>query len=177
MAESSVAEPVVAKKRSRKLLVAVLTVLVAAAIGGYLFNDAAKSAQAAEAAAEADTAEAHEGKTVRLAPITLNLSDGRILKVGLALELAYEPKNEELAYLAKAEEKPGKEAGAISVSPMGGLESVALNQAIMTLGEETFEQLSRPGGRTAAKEKLIAQIKTAYDGDVVKVYFTEFVMA
>ena len=163
------------KRRAKKPLVIVAAcIILAAAGGGYFFMNAAKTAEAAVLPAPV---EAQEGKTVRLAPLTVNLTDGRVLKVGIALGMAKEPKNEELALLTKTESKPGKDAGKIAVSPLAGLETLALNEAIMTLGDKTYDELSKPGGRAQAKEELAKKIKAAYEGDVVAVYFTEFVMA
>src|SRR5512144_2521914 len=52
----------------------------------------------------------------------------------------------------------------------------ALDEVIAQLGERTMPELAGPGGRARAKAKLTAAVAKRYDGDVMDVYFTEFVM-
>lgn len=113
-------------------------------------------AQAHETAAEkTTTTEAHpEGEVIKLEAITLNLADGRFLKVGLALQLA---------------------EGA-SAEKLEGHAPVALDEAISLLGDRTYAQLSAPGGRAQAKKELTERVEKRFAGKVVDVYFTEFVM-
>ena len=47
---------------------------------------------------------------------------------------------------------------------------------ISTLGDKTYAELSAPGGREHAKDRLAAEMSQLYPGQVVGVYFTEFVM-
>src|SRR5512144_1369684 len=44
------------------------------------------------------------------------------------------------------------------------------------LDERTMPELAGPGGRAKAKAKLTAAVAKRYDGEVMDVYFTEFVM-
>lgn len=92
---------------------------------------------------------------VALDAITLNLADGRFLKLGLALQLAdgIEIEGEAANFGARA-----------------------LDEAIDHMGTYTFKDLSAPGARAAAKESLSEAVAAAYDGAVLAVYFTEFVM-
>ena len=83
----------------------------------------------------------------------MNLADGRLLKVGLALQLPLEP--------AGKEEVTG---------------SVALDEAISFLGEHTYEQLAVPAARQAVKAELSERVAKRYHDEVLEVYFTEFVM-
>src|SRR5688500_9939490 len=92
---------------------------------------------------------------IALEAITLNLADGRFLKLGLALQLA---EGVEI-------EGEGANFGAR-----------ALDETIDLLGSYTFEDLSAPGARTKAKDKLSEAVAKAYDDKVLAVYFTEFVM-
>ncbi len=122
------------------------------------------------------------GPIVRLMPITMNLSDGRVLRVGLALQLIAEPEDPTLAAVAEAAAAGGGEGGGtapteIGPSPLGGSEAKALDAAIQYLGNSTYAALSAPGGRARASEELSAKVKEAYKGDIHRVLFTDFVMS
>ena len=98
----------------------------------------------------AETVVKKPGEVLALEPITMNLADGRLLKLGLALQL-----------------------------PEGGKEvngSVALDEAISFLGSHSYAQLTPPAGRQKAKVELSQRVADRYDGDVLEVYLTEFVM-
>ena len=97
------------------------------------------------------------GEVVALDPITMNLADGRLLKVGLALQLPLEPP-----------------AGGGGHGEFSG--SVALDEAIAFLGEHTYDQLAAPAARQAAKKELSHRVNERYHHGVLEVYFTEFVM-
>lgn len=135
-----------------------LYVAVAAAVligGGYVVTSGGGSADAA-AAPEAPS-EPAPGAVVSLDTITLNLSDGRFLKVGLALQLV-----EGVTAPAPADTE--------------GFAAPALDEAISLLGAMSYDELVAPGGRDAAKTKLSERIGQRYEGDVMDVYFTELVM-
>lgn len=91
---------------------------------------------------------------VALDAITLNLSDGRFLKLGLALQLAE----------------------GVEVSDGANFGARALDEAIDHMSTYSFKELSTPGARAEAKEALSTAVSEAYDGAVLSVYFTEFVM-
>ena len=93
------------------------------------------------------------GEVMPLEAITMNLADGRLLKVGLALQL---------------------KEGAGEGHPISG--SLALDEAISFLGEHTYAQLAAPAARQKAKAELSARVSQRYHSDVMEVYFTEFVM-
>lgn len=175
-------EPQEAKKKSKfRIVIPIALMVVGMGSGGY-FSVLAPKQAAAEAAAASTTTEVHVGKIVRLAPITMNLSDGHILKVGLAMQMIAEPKEEELNALvgveasSKKEEGGAKEAESATMT-LGGLESKALDVMISELGSSNFETLSSPEGRAHAKKLLAERIVESYEGDVVEVYFTDFVMS
>ncbi len=98
--------------------------------------------------------EPEAGEVVSLEPITMNLADGRLLKVGLAVQL----------------EKIDGEAE----TPFSG--AMALDEAITVLGERTFADLSAPGGREKAKSELSHRVAERYEHGVLSVLFTQFVM-
>jgi flagellar basal body-associated protein FliL len=93
---------------------------------------------------------------VKLDPITLNLADGRYLKLGLGLQL---DSTEDVTKF------PDEDGG-----------SEALDQAIRILGAKSYVDLSTPEAREAVKQELSLAVSKAYDGHVIQVYFTEFVM-
>jgi flagellar protein FliL len=144
------------KKRSKKVLVPIV-VLIAGLLGGGYFMTAGASAKVPAHPAPGGTTTsttAALGAIVKLDSITLNLADGRYLKVGIALQLS----------------KKGDPVKMVTDS------AKALDVAISVLGAKTYAQLSAPGGRDTAKAELSAKVVKVYAGTVLGVYFTEFVM-
>ena len=163
-------EPVTApSKAGANNLIPAIVIAVGLVVAGFMFGGgrgADVSAQAEVKPSEAHTAKAEPapplGPVQNLEPITLNLADGRFLKVGLALQLA-EPHAEE----EESEELPSAKA---------------LDIAISELGSYTMDELSSPKYRELVKKKLSEKVSKAYvdpatsSSVVTKVYFTEFVM-
>jgi flagellar FliL protein len=89
--------------------------------------------------------------------VTLNLADGRFLKVGLALQLVEGAEPVEEAHVA-------------------GFAAPALDDAISVLAARTYAELVAPGGRDAVKHELLERVAHRYEGEVMDLYFTEFVM-
>lgn len=131
-------------KRRRGRLVLLLVGGLAALAAAYWFLLAGGDEQPAEPV---------KGEVVSLEPITMNLADGRLLKVGLALQLT----------------EAAAEHGEVSGAP-------ALDEAIAFLGEHSFAELSAKGAREKAKAELSRRVGERYHGDVMEVLFTEFVM-
>ena len=77
------------KSSKKKLVLVVIVVLVGLIGGGYFF--VSRSSAGADDAASPSTTQ--PGRVVRLAPTTLNLTDGRVLKVGVALQTVAKPKD------------------------------------------------------------------------------------
>lgn len=132
----------------KKLLLIVLPVLALVAGWYFLMGPGAGSADA-----EAEVKKPEAGEVLSLEPITMNLADGRLLKVGLALQVVAEPS-----------------------SGHGVTGAVALDEAIAYLGGRTYDQLVQPAARQAAKDELSKRVAERYHHDVIEVYFTEFVM-
>jgi len=101
--------------------------------------------------APAEEPKPEPGAVVALDAVTVNLKDGHYLKVKLALQATAEA----------AEEPDG---------------SKALDRAIEQFSEYEMGELSTTEGRHKAKEKLREELKEAYEGEIMDVYFTEFVM-
>jgi flagellar FliL protein len=120
----------------------------AAAAGG------ATAAGSGEAGTTATTLAAGETVTTGDA-ITLNLADGRFLKVGISLQLA---KGVSAEHFTTAES------------------AKALDATISYLGAKSYADLAVPGGRDAAKTELSKKIAELYEKEVIGIYFTQFVM-
>lgn len=153
--EATVAAPA-AKKGGRKRLVLALPVLLAVAAAGWFFLKPAAPASATE--------KVEPGPVVQLDAITLNLSDGHYLKLGLALRLT-----------KKAGEEAAAAAGEGPAAPLVD-GAPALDAAISVLGDRSYAQLLAPGGRAKAKAAVDVVIKKRYEGKVMEVYLTQFVM-
>lgn len=140
------------KGRAKLLLGALVVALL---VAGYVFTSGSGGGATAEAAETVE--EVVPGEVVALSPITLNLADGRFLKVGLALQLP--------------EGVPAPADGDVA-----GFAAPALDEAISMLGSRTYADLVAPGGRDEAKVALSERLTARYEGDVIGVYFTELVM-
>jgi flagellar protein FliL len=91
------------------------------------------------------------GIVVQLDPIYINLTDSHYLKLGLALQ----------ASAAAPKELEGAKA---------------LDLAIDTFSGKTMAELGSSKTRGELKETLVTGLEEAYEGEVLDVYFTEFVM-
>jgi flagellar FliL protein len=92
----------------------------------------------------------HPGAVVKLEAIQVNLADGHYLRIGIALQ----------ATDAVEEELDG---------------SKALDATIELFTGQSQEQLARKPYRDGLKEKLAHRLEEAYEGEVMQVYFTDFV--
>jgi flagellar FliL protein len=104
------------------------------------------------------------GPVIKLDPITLNMSDGRFLRVGLGFQL----KNTGAA--------GGAHAAKPDTTDAAGTYAHALDITIAVLGGKNYAELVSPEGRDAAKKVLVEQLKHAYENEIEDVYFTEFVL-
>ena len=142
-------EPAPAPKKSRKSLVLVLGVvglLAAAAAGWFLFLKPAP----AEAAAEPEHVEVELGEVLPVEPVSLNLADGRYLRLGIALQL--------------------------SADVHEGVDTArALDQAIALFSGRDIASVTDPAVRDQLKAELAHQLAETYHGEVVDVYLTEYV--
>jgi flagellar FliL protein len=144
-AESADAQKAAGGKKKLLLLAAVVVALVA---GWFFFLGPGAGKD------EAVAKEPEPGEVLELEPITMNLADGRLLKVGLSLQFVVPD-------------------GAAHGEPSG---SQALDEAISFLGAHTYDQLVVPATREAAKAELSKRVSDRYHHEVMAVYFTEFVM-
>ena len=93
--------------------------------------------------------EPQPGEVVRLEPIQVNLTGGHYLKIGIALQL-----------VAGAHEADG---------------SMALDATIDLFSGKSMDTLTRPDDRAALKKELEKELEHLYHGEVMDVYFTDFV--
>jgi flagellar FliL protein len=89
------------------------------------------------------------GEVVTLEPIQINLAAGHYLRMGLALQL-----------VVGAHEADG---------------SKALDAAIQEFSGVPMAEVNDPAKRAVLKEQLEKELDHRYHGDVMGVYFTEFV--
>jgi flagellar FliL protein len=89
------------------------------------------------------------GEVIALEPRQVNLEGGHYLKLGLALQGT-----------AEAHELEG---------------SKALDAAISLFSGRSIEEVSRPAELKHLKEELQKELEHLYHGDVMDVYFTDFV--
>lgn len=142
--EAPTAEAAAGGRSRKKLLLAVPVVLAVLAAAWFLLL---RPGGAEEAPAK------EPGEVMELEAITMNLSDGRLLKVGLALQWS-------------------KDAGGHG-TPSG---AAALDEAITFLGAHSMQQLLDPAAREEAKAQLSERVSERYHHEVLEVMFTEFVM-
>jgi flagellar FliL protein len=145
-----------AKRGGRKRLMVALPVVLVLAAAGWMFLKPGPSASATE--------RVQPGPVVQLDPITLNLSDGHYLKLGLALQLTKKAGDEAASHASE-----GVAAPLVDGAP-------ALDAAISVLGDRSYAQLLAPGGRAKAKTAVQAVVEQRYEGKVMAIYLTQFVM-
>lgn len=143
-----------AKGGKKKLIGAavMLAALLGAGGGGFvmLTGGGAEEAEAVQAEVEPEP-----GLVVPLAPVTINLADGRYLQVGIALQEAVAEGGGEHA------ETDGSQALDILISRLSG---------------RSMAELAAPEQREAVKAELVEEISHAYHDHVYDIYFTSFVM-
>jgi flagellar FliL protein len=136
------------KQGKKKLLIPVL-VLVLVSAGAYVLL--------ARGGGPAAAPPPEPGQVLKLDPITMNLAEGRFLKLGLALQFTTDAAD-------------GHGGG----SELDG--SKALDLAIAQFSNRRITELNSSEARGKAKEQLVKVVEKAYHDTVMDVYFTEFVM-
>ena len=139
------------KKRSN--LIPALIVAVGLLGAGFMVRTADKGGDADEAAVEEAIV---PGEIVQLEPMTLNLADGRYLRLGLAVELA--------------EGVPASEW-----AEHGG-SSRYMDLIIDRVGDRTGDEIAAPGGRDDLKELLRDGGAELFDEEFSEIYVTEFIV-
>lgn len=106
--------------------------------------------QDAGAEAGAETAEIELGGVQTLEPISLNLAGGHYLRLGLGLQLTADAAAELDA-------------------------AVALDAAIGTFSGHDISELADLEVREQLKKELLAKLEEPYGGEVIGIYYTDFV--
>jgi flagellar FliL protein len=130
-------------RRRRRGLLAVAVILVVAALAYFVVKPFPEAAP--------KPVQPKPGPIVQLDAVTMNLSGGHFLKLGLALQ-------------------PTADAG----EDLNGAK--ALDLAITLFSGRTLAELSSRDGREKAKSALVQSVTKAYEGKVYDLYFTTFVM-
>lgn len=152
------------KKDSKKKIIAAVVI----AVVGYKFFLAPKPAAKAEGAPK------KEGAVVALPELTLNLANGKYLRVGIAL-----------VYW----EGHGGDGGGEGASAGADKEaSIASDVAVTVLSARSYDDLKTTEGKNAAKEEITKNLNQALeeasgasdpaadDPPVARILFTSFVM-
>jgi flagellar protein FliL len=147
-APAPAAEPVAEKKSRRGLMIVVAAVVVLLIGGAAAYFLLLKGDGAAAEPAPEPTPEL--GAVVKVDPISINLADGRYLRLGLGLQLTADA---------------GEEIDA----------SRALDLAIALYSGRPIAEVSDPATRDQLKAQLAEQLTEAYEGGVVDVYLTNYV--
>jgi flagellar protein FliL len=147
----------------KKFALPVLFMIVGAVVGPKVMGGG-KGAEAAEAT----TTTTAPGPIVTLESITLNLADGHLLKLGMALQISAEWLHEHGA--AGGGHGGGEETDPALQYPQ------AFDYAISIFSQEDMPHLMDPAGREAARTELEVHLEEVFHGQVEGVYFTEFVM-
>jgi len=132
-------------KGGKKKLILILLVVLLAAAGAAYFFLFTGSAEAEEPI---------PGEVLTLEPVAVNLAGGGYLKVGLALQLV------------ESEASGHGSAGGPSGAKAADLVISTFSQA---------QPADVTGARDALKEALEAKIIEAYHGEVLGIYYTEYV--
>ena len=128
-------------------------VLALGILGGGYFMGSGGSADAGENTPTTEPVAL--GEIATMEAINVNLADGHFLRVGLALQL--------IEGVEKSEFEKGETAKANDL-------------LISNLGGRSMTELASADGRELIKTHLKEQMKEVYEGDVVDVFFTDFVM-
>jgi flagellar protein FliL len=143
--------------------------LGAGAMAGGLVGGGTAAAEGAgqgteEAEAAASEAPDHLGPLVELEAVTVNLADGRFLKVGAALELDADAMGEE-----GSGEAPADGESPIPTAPV-------YDVLIAEFNRRTVPELTDPAVREEVKARLLEQLAQMYGEQIADIWFTEFVM-
>ena len=139
------AEETEEKGGGKKKLILILVVVLLAAAGAAYFFLFSGSG-------EAEAAEPEHGGYVALEPIAVNLAGGGYLKIGVTLQFTEDA------------------AGGHEGGPDG---SKATDLIISTFSQAKPADVN--GAREALKEALAKKIEEAYEGEVMGIYYNEYV--
>lgn len=139
------------RPKSKKKIVIVIAALVLGGAAAYWFLMGPGAAtEEGDPAAVVEEPAPVPGDVLTVDAVSLNLAGGHYLRLGLALQLT-----------ADITEVPDP--------------ALALDHAIVLFSGRTVEEVSSADGRQALKDELSRQLAEAYEGEVMGVYFTDYV--
>lgn len=136
------------KGGKKKLLIVALVVLLAGGAAYWFLLKPTPPADGAAAVVEEPAPE--PGAVLVVEPISLNLADGHYLRIGLGLQLT-----------ADVAEEPDT--------------ARALDLVVALFSQRPVAEVITTEGREALKAELLTQLEEAYEGEVMDVYFTDYV--
>jgi flagellar FliL protein len=155
------AEAAPAKSGGMLRTVMIVFLLLGIAAIGYVMGGrggaapAATGAAPAAAEAEVEKEKEKKGPVVSMEPINVNLAEGHYLRIAVALGLSYDVKL-----------KDPKEFDVAAASDV----------VLSTFSGMAMADLTSSDGREKVRKELLESLEYHYGEEVVKVYFTEFVM-
>lgn len=147
------------KKGKLKIIIgAVVLVVVGAVLGGKVLGGG--GSEAAGATGPTTTTTEPPGMITAMDVITLNLADGRFLKLGIAFEV-----HDGVEY-------------PVNFDPDDATKGFAreIDATITLMSGYTYDQLAGPTGKAEAKATLLETLDAISDEAIKDVYFHEFVM-
>ncbi len=136
------------KKGGRRKLLVLLLVLALGGGAAYWFLLRPGPDDAGAAVAEEPAPE--PGDVLVVEAISLNLADGHYLRIGVGLQLT-----------ADVAEEPDT--------------ARALDLVVTTFSGREVAEVTSPEGREALRGELVDRLTEAYEGEVMDVYFTDYV--
>lgn len=136
------------KGGKKKLLIIALVVLLAGGAAYWFLLKPAPPADGAAAVVEEPAPD--PGAVLVVEPISLNLADGHYLRIGIGLQLT-----------ADVAEEPDT--------------ARALDLVVALFSQRPVAEVTTTEGRDALKAELLRQLEEAYEGEVMDVYFTDYV--
>ncbi len=135
------------KSKKKLVLLLALVLLVGGGAGYWFFLKPAAPAAGAEVAA---TPTPEPGSVVVIDPISLNLAEGHYLQVGIGLQLTKD-----------VHEDPDT--------------ARALDQVVSLFSGRSMAEVTSAEGREALRAELEKRLAEVYEGEVMDVYFTDYV--
>ncbi|MBO1751270.1 flagellar basal body-associated FliL family protein [Actinotalea sp. BY-33] len=141
-------------KSKKKLIIILAAVLVLGGGGAYWFlmGPGAGDATAEEGHAEEKEHKPEPGEILAVEPVSINLAKGHYLRLGMGLQMSAD---------AGGHGKP-------SPAP-------ALDLAIDLFSGRPMSEVASAEGREALKAELLTHLEEAYHGEVIDLYFTDYV--
>ncbi len=144
------------KTRLLSIVIGVLIVLIAVGAYWFLMGPGASAEESTDEAAAEEVVEEEEevesGGVQVVESVSINLDNGHYLRLGLGLDLSVD---------AAAHGEIG--------------EAKALDAAIALFTGKTMDELSDGEVREELKEELLHELEELYHGEVIGVYYTDFV--